>query len=387
MLPDWTWVIGLFLGATIGSFLNVVIYRLPRGISLSNPPNSFCPKCRHSLGPLDLFPLLSWLASGGKCRYCREKVPSRYFWVELLNGTLWAILWYQFMVVQWLPLTAAAYMLVTAALVAVIFIDWELYIIPDELNAVILLFGLGYHGLNGSIETSLKGALVGWGVIWGIQLMGTLLFRKAAMGDGDIKMMRGVGAVLGPLLTAASVGMAVVLGLVGGIVGIVVASALAKRQPQEAEEAPEGDPEPVYLRDQLVTGVYYLLCLDVLALFYRPIEEAVVKMLIAQPQSEDVEEDDWKPSMTTIPFGPYLAAGAILCMLFGGWVEKGLKAYWENATGADRAVQRNTGVARPPAEGVTLLHVSTNRKISGEPRNIVGASPVSLAGESRADYA
>src|SRR5689334_17322278 len=108
MMYGWTWVVGLFLGATIGSFLNVVIYRMPRGLSLSDPPRSFCPKCKHELGFWDLFPLLSWLLLRGKCRYCQAKVSARYFFVELVNGSIWAGIWYQYLVLGSDPITALA---------------------------------------------------------------------------------------------------------------------------------------------------------------------------------------------------------------------------------------------------------------------------------------
>lgn len=71
LFPEWTWILGFAIGAAIGSFLNVVIYRMPLGMSLNEPKNSFCPNCKHQLGIPDLIPLLSWLGLGGKCRHCR----------------------------------------------------------------------------------------------------------------------------------------------------------------------------------------------------------------------------------------------------------------------------------------------------------------------------
>jgi leader peptidase (prepilin peptidase)/N-methyltransferase len=331
VFPDWTVVVGFMLGATIGSFLNVVIYRLPRGMSLSNPSSSFCPICKHWLHPVDLVPLFSWLSTGGKCRYCLAPIPPRYFFVELLTGALWAGLWWQYLVLddQWV--TACFFAAAAAALVAVIYIDWELYIIPDELNAAILFIGIGLQGVLGTWTTALVGALLGWGLLWGIALLGRLGFGKDAMGHGDIKMMRGVGAIIGPLLLVANLGIAVILGLVVGILMIMLA-----RKAQAAAEAEGTDEEPYQpepIRDLLLLGVYYLLCLDVLALAFRGIERTVSTWLIQKPAPESIEDDDWKPSLTTIPFGPYLAAGAIVCMLFGGAIETGMRDYWRNATG------------------------------------------------------
>lgn len=312
------------IGAAIGSFLNVVIYRLPRGISLSNPPKSFCPNCKHSLGVPDLFPLFSYLFSRGKCRYCGQPVASRYFWVELLNGSLWAVIWWQFMIERYDPARAGFYALTTAALVAVIFIDWELFIIPDELNATLLVFGVGYHAVTESLMTALFGALLGWGLLWGIALLGRALFRKDAMGHGDIKMMRGVGALLGPGLLLANLGIAVISGLVIGIALLAYAS--RRQGTGGAQDDGEGELQPPEsILSLLLHGAWYLFCLDVVALFIP----GIYKWLGENPNEENIDDEDWKPSLTTIPFGPYLAAGAIICMLFAAPIERAMSDYWQ----------------------------------------------------------
>ncbi|MCH7904680.1 MAG: prepilin peptidase [Armatimonadetes bacterium] len=244
MFPDWTWVAGFGIGAFIGSFVNVVIYRLPRGISLSNPAHSFCPSCDHRLTALDLVPLLSWLFLRGRCRHCKAKVSSRYFWVELCVASLWAIIWYQHLVVATDVLNpdrvsvslgaahAIAYALFAAALVAAIFTDLAHYIIPDQINAFLLFLGFGLNvalivlrepsGWMWGVPSSLVGALFGWGVLWGIAFLGRLLFRKDAMGHGDIKMARGIGAVLLPGAAVMSFAVAIVLGAVIGVVILLV---------------------------------------------------------------------------------------------------------------------------------------------------------------------
>jgi len=331
MVPNWSWVIGLLFGATIGSFLNVVIYRLPRGLSLSNPPKSFCPNCKHSLGFADLFPLFSWLVSRGKCRYCAQPIASRYVWVELLNGSLWAVIWWQFLIASNEPLRGAFYAITSSALVAVIFIDWELYIIPDELNATLLVFGIAYHAFDKSLPVALWGALWGWGLLWGIALFGRVLFRKDAMGHGDIKMMRGVGALLGPGLLVANLAIAVVAGLVIGITMLVVASKTQSTGPGDGDAASEGEEEflpPESIVSLLVHGAFYLFCLDIVAIFVP----SIYKWIGETPSEENIDDDDWKPSLTTIPFGPYLAIGAVVCMLFAAPIEKATSDYWQKAT-------------------------------------------------------
>ena len=317
MFPEWTWIVGLMIGATIGSFLNVVIYRMPRLLSLGNPKHSFCPNCKHQLGPADLIPLFSWLISGGKCRHCGQKVPSRYFWVELINGSLWAGIWYQFFCAdatghEWV--LGIFFMLATAALVAIIFIDGEHFIIPDEINAFLLFLGIGYAIYSHDWKLCLFGYLMGWGVIFGIAFLGRIAFRKDAMGHGDIKMMRGVGALLGPIMTVFDVGIAVVTGLVFGLLFIGIQTIRDKKaadaQEQiEAEEDEGYEPEPI--KDLLILGFTYLLCFDIAAIAFPKLYPAMGYPI----EDISVEDDDWKPSLTTIPFGPYLAIGAIVCIL------------------------------------------------------------------------
>ncbi|MBI1331974.1 MAG: hypothetical protein GC165_03750 [Armatimonadetes bacterium] len=320
MFPDWTWIMGLMIGAAIGSFLNVVIYRMPRLLSLGNPKHSFCPSCKHQLGPADLIPLFSWLLSGGKCRHCGQKVPSRYFWVELINGSLWAGIWYRYFCAEptgkeWV--LAIFFMLATAALVAIIFIDGEHFIIPDEINAFLLLLGIGFAIYSHDWKLCLYGYLMGWGIIFGIAFLGRIGFGKDAMGHGDIKMMRGVGALLGPILTVFDVGIAVITGLIFGLLFIAIEMAKERKAggsgdaEGEKAEGEEEDYQPEPIKDLFILGMSYLLCFDIVAIWFP---QLYVKM--GYPMEDvSVEDDDWKPTLTTIPFGPYLAIGAIVCML------------------------------------------------------------------------
>ena len=347
MFPEWTWIVGLMIGAAFGSFLNVVIYRMPRLLSISEPKNSFCPTCKHRLLFVpDMIPLFSWLFSGGKCRYCHSKIGSRYFWVELINGSLWAVLWYRYFCEtpqssDWL--LGCFFMLATAALVAIIFIDGEHFIIPDEINAFLLLLGIVYHALNKSLPTAMWGWLLGWGVIFGIALLGRLAFGKDAMGHGDIKMMRGVGALIGGLLTMIDVGIAVIVGIFFGILFISISTMKEQKANKvstessahssdrddeaagdgvqmlvseshaiEAEKEEEDEYEPEKVKDLLILGFSYLVCFDVVALWFPKLYEKM-----GYPSEEvSVEEDDWEPAATAFPFGPSLAIGALICMIF-----------------------------------------------------------------------
>lgn len=349
MFPVWTWIVGLLIGAAIGSFLNVVIYRMPRGISLSNPKNSFCPHCKHRLTTLDLFPLFSYLILRGKCRHCKAKVPIRYFMVELITGSIWAGIWHQYLVVGWDPARAFAYALAAAALVAVIFIDWELYIIPDQVNAALLVVGLLYNvwliykgspqAYTWGLPSAITGALVGIAALWGVAFVGRIVFGKDAMGHGDIKMARGIGAVLFPASALISFGLAVVLGAVFGVAQILLRRPAAGASEEDlelgttdrehgdvviGEEEEELPPESI--RSLLKSGLGYVLCFDIIGLFVPSFYQTWYGEDPYEPISE--EPDGFEVERTMIPFGPYLALGAIVSTIFEGRLMGWVDAYW-----------------------------------------------------------
>ena len=330
-------------GASVGSFLNVVIYRLPRGLSINDPKNSFCPSCKHRLGVLDLVPLLSWVFLRGRCRYCQAKVSSRYFVVELINAGLWSVIWYQKFVVESDPLLmsplgygeatalAIAHSLFASALVAAIFTDLAHYIIPDQVNAFMLGVGLALNvalmalaspdAWLWGIPSSVAGALVGWGALWGIAVLGRLAFRKDAMGHGDIKMARGIGAVLLPAAALLSFGLAVVLGALMGIVTVVL------RRRSDQDEGDDGTQEPESFGSLMKCGLGYLLCLDVVGLAYPKFYES---WFGENPYSVEELEEEPQVELTMIPFGPYLAAGALVALLADEWLLGLWSSYWKN---------------------------------------------------------
>lgn len=140
-------IISFIIGASIGSFLNVVIYRLPRSISVNKPRRSFCPSCNYKIPFYLNIPILSWLILLGKCRNCSSKVSIRYLLVELITGVLFLVCWLtyalplsgQFQVTYYLVLPA---WLLISLLVSASLIDYEHQIIPDALNIVGLIAGL-----------------------------------------------------------------------------------------------------------------------------------------------------------------------------------------------------------------------------------------------------
>jgi len=181
------------LGLCFGSFLNVVIHRLPLGISIVMPPSA-CPSCGHRIRPFDNVPVVSWLALGGRCRDCRTSIPWRYPAVELAAGLLVLAL-----AVALGPRAALAPALLFAlALLAVAFIDWDHRIIPDEISLGGTVIGLFARGFTwAGVSEGLVGALAGGGALWFV----AWAYRRATgvdgLGGGDVKLALMIGAFLG----------------------------------------------------------------------------------------------------------------------------------------------------------------------------------------------
>ncbi|MCX7642432.1 MAG: prepilin peptidase [Armatimonadetes bacterium] len=196
-MPKWFVALFAFLfGAAVGSFVNVCIYRLPRKLSIVKPP-SHCPHCGTTLTAFDLVPLLSYLWLGGKCRYCKTPISPRYFLVELLTAMLFVAAVDRYS----LSLEAVLVSISLAALVVIAFVDWEFFLVPDEAVWALGILGFFKHVILISnphgILISLGGAVLGGTVIWLIGILGRLVFRKEAMGFGDVKIAAAVGAHLG----------------------------------------------------------------------------------------------------------------------------------------------------------------------------------------------
>ncbi len=198
VLQFWFWVIPAFLiGACIGSFLNVVIYRVPLGLSVNDPKRSFCPKCKAEIPMGRNVPLVSWLWLRGRCGDCKAPIPFRYFGVELLTGLLFAAAWEVF------PPEAVVFVWVLLALlVAITFIDADHMIIPISLTwggSVVGLLGCMVWtqfpvmgGEAGGWWDGLKAGGIGWLVgffgLWGVVELGKMAFGKKALKfDGPVE--------------------------------------------------------------------------------------------------------------------------------------------------------------------------------------------------------
>ncbi|MFC1679897.1 prepilin peptidase, partial [Elusimicrobiota bacterium] len=203
-LAATAWIFWTGIGLCLGSFVNVVIHRLPRNRSLVRP-RSHCPRCRKTIRWYDNVPILSFALLRGACRHCGKTISWRYPLVEAIVGGVTLALWWRWPG-QWIWVSFAV--LAVAAFTAVAFIDLDRYIIPDELSLGLLVAGLAIAPANplysGTAMTrvafAVGGGAVGFFLTLAIGVFGKLVFRKkGAMGFGDVKLMAGVGAWTGAL--------------------------------------------------------------------------------------------------------------------------------------------------------------------------------------------
>ncbi len=187
----------ILFGLAVGSFLNVVIWRLPRGKSIVSPA-SRCPSCNTPIKPWDNIPVISYVLLRGKCRYCGARISPRYPLVELSNAILWTLVYWRFGMGWHLPV----YLVFVSALIAITFIDLDFQIIPDSITLPGIPLGLlaGVFLLPDPMarmmslgwKASLIGMVVGFGLYYGVAVM-----SRGGMGGGDIKLMSMVGGVMG----------------------------------------------------------------------------------------------------------------------------------------------------------------------------------------------
>jgi len=190
------------LGACIGSFANVCIYRMPRGRSIVLPRSS-CPHCDGKIAWYDNIPLLSFFLLGCKCRSCGGKIAGRYFTVELLTGILFLLVWLHYGVSVKTPV---CWIVVTGLIIGT-FIDFDFMIIPDQITIggffAGFIFSFVFPGLHDvsshfdGFKSSFIGFMAGAFILWLVGELGRLAFKKEAMGMGDVKLLGALGAFLG----------------------------------------------------------------------------------------------------------------------------------------------------------------------------------------------
>jgi leader peptidase (prepilin peptidase)/N-methyltransferase len=226
-------IAGSILGAILGSFLNAVIYRVPRRLSLFEPARSFCPTCNKTLTWWQNIPIFSFLLQGGKCVNCKQKIPARYLIVELLA----AASGYATVEVFGINPTGIVVFALVLTLIAISFIDLDHKIIPDRISFPGMIIGLiigmvsQYSNIfrcrpfqhlcpvsQGAVD-SLIGFIAGGGFFWLIGWGYFVATKKDGLGFGDVKLMAMTGAILG----MHSVAPTVILGsLTGAVVGVAV---------------------------------------------------------------------------------------------------------------------------------------------------------------------
>ncbi len=231
------------LGLAFGSFLNVCIYRMPRGLSVVRP-RSACPGCSHPIAFYDNLPVLSWLILGGRCRHCKTRISPRYLLIELLTGALFALCYWYF----GLTLSTLKYCVFAFLLLGLIFTDAETKLLPDKLTlpgfALGVLFSqivpvndLASQILPGmvrlpftvdnavrilSLTDSLLGAALGASFIYGAGAIYLRWRGMEGMGFGDVKLIAMVGSFLGMKLTIFTIFAASLTGSLFGLTTVLV---------------------------------------------------------------------------------------------------------------------------------------------------------------------
>lgn len=240
-IPEWVGYIFVFvLGECIGSFLNVVIYRVPNEMSLMT--GSTCPNCKTAIRFYHNVPIFGWLMLGGKCSNCKEPIAWRYPAVELLLALVFCLVYWQIGFTPYLPVALAF----VSAILALVFIDAGHMILPNVITYPIfvvalivrIVYPVAFAGTNYFSDTTyapivslhdypswaislagaLFGALIGGGVLWAVGAIWKLLRGVDAMGLGDVKLLFGVGALLGWRLTILTIFVGAFTGALAGIV-------------------------------------------------------------------------------------------------------------------------------------------------------------------------
>lgn len=208
----------LVLGLLVGSFLNVVIHRLPLGESLLFP-GSRCPTCDAPIRARDNLPLVSWMWLRGRCRDCRARIAIRYPLVEVLTAVI-----VLFAAASGDPVTACTRASLGSLLLLLGFIDWERMVLPNVLTLPGAALGLALAGPRADLDllSSITGAVIGAGFLLLLRLLWWSLRGVEAVGLGDVKLLLMIGAFLGPAPTIGAVALA-------AAVGVLVAAPLLVR--------------------------------------------------------------------------------------------------------------------------------------------------------------
>jgi leader peptidase (prepilin peptidase)/N-methyltransferase len=226
----------VIFGLMVGSFLNVVIHRLPimmerewhvnclelQGKEVPEQPKytivsprSACPKCGHQITALENIPIISWLILGGKCSNCKTKISMRYPLIEALTGALIGLVAYKFGYAY----SALFAFIFVFALVTLTFIDFDTQLLPDDITLPLMWLGLIFNISNGftDLKSAVLGAIFGYLILWSVYWLFKLVTGKEGMGYGDFKLLGAIGAWFGWQLLPAVILLSSVVGAVIGI--------------------------------------------------------------------------------------------------------------------------------------------------------------------------
>ena len=224
------------MGACLGSFANVCIYRLPKTKQIISG-RSFCPKCKKKINWYDNLPIISFLFLSGKCRKCKKVIPLRYLIVELITGISFLLIYLNFEDLY----TITFLSILSLILIMIFFIDLENFIIPDSLNFIIMGLALLKNFLPNfntslihEINQSIIGGMVGYLSIWLIIYLYKTFKKIDGMGFGDAKLMAGIGLLFGWQSIPFILFVSSILGL------IFVVPSLIKKQKTMRTEIPFG---------------------------------------------------------------------------------------------------------------------------------------------------
>lgn len=221
-------ILTIILGLAVGSFLNVVIYRLPNNMSLAKPA-SHCPKCNNPIKWYDNIPVLSYIILGGKCRHCKEKISLRYPFVELLNTALWVLCLLMFtnyivpsFEMNWLRFIFSC--IVCSTLICIFYCDLDSMEIPEIFQGILLICGLVLLLDNPSKENIMLkvfGFLGAGALFMLVNLIFKLIKKKDGIGFGDVELVACSGLILGGYKMILAL---IVSCVVGGIILLIIAS-------------------------------------------------------------------------------------------------------------------------------------------------------------------
>ncbi len=355
---EWLQIVWLGLtGLAIGSFLNVVIARVPEGQSIVRP-RSKCPRCGHMLPWYENIPVFSWLALRARCSNCKLPISVQYPIVELATAVLYLAAFLRFGW-NWQLVSALVFLTLVIPLIV---IDAQKWILPFELTlpgiglGVLLQLPLGWD----PVVTALLGAGIGFLSFRAFEILGWFAFRKEAMGAGDKFLVAMVGAFLSWRVLLAIIFLSSLQGAVFGLIRIALTgraapptepqlppapSALEPTTPAVVVDAsapldptvpavvgrptapaalavdPNAEPPPPTMSWAfLAPGLSPLNRLGLLpwSLFLQPIPD--------EPTDAGGEEIEWTPGASNLPFGPWIGLAAIEIMLFAPWVAQQLPA-------------------------------------------------------------